>query len=131
MKDAGIDESYELKKSDDGMGNISYYYEKVDKNGVHNMYDALNAVFSGENGSLVMFKRFYGAAFYEPKISESKAIEKAGELYPNAEISKNNLTYHTDNDNEVRLAFEVKFDCGAIVYIDAVTGKVIFTDSVK
>ncbi len=132
----GIDDTYRETVDKDFNGCTVYYYEKVDKNGVLNIYDALNVTVDNESGEVFTFKRFDHPAFLEPVITEDEARAAAKQQYGKyGNVKDCQLAYYMPDlgGKDIYLAYTVTFDdeYAHLIYINAQDGSVLGGDAVK
>ena len=119
----GIDDSYILTKKTYNNG-TEYYWEWVDENGYHNMYDALRV--HVKNGKITLKKRFDNKADQGViAISKSEAIEFAG----GGKVT-DILYYLNDDMNKPRLSYKI-VNGKCITYIDTENCDVLGGDMIK
>ena len=81
----GIDKTYHesVSKNEDY---TEYCFEKIDKNGIINPYDALKVTVDNKTKKVISKKRFDNSTDIEAKIDKKTAKKKAAEAYPNFSI---------------------------------------------
>lgn len=135
--------SYEANESDND--DIKYYWQKTEKNGCQNPYDALSVRIDGKTNEIVLFNRFNDVAKpSEIKITEEEAKQIAlsfKEAFTSVTSCEKAYVMSNDFWNEeradetehtVRLAYTVSLNENRfIVYVDAETGKVLGGDMAK
>ena len=128
----GIDKTY--RESITGNEDYTEYcYEKLDKNGVVNPYDALKVTVENKSGKVIAKKRFENIANIEAKIDKKTAKKKAAETYSDFSIEKCELQYYMPYypDGDIILAYRVEFEKGYVVYVNAESGELAGTDQTK
>ena len=128
----GIDKTYResISKNEDY---TAYCYEKIDKNGIINPYDALKVTIDNKTKKVIAKKRFDNSADIEARIDKKTAKKKAAEAYPNFSIEKSELEYYMPDypNGDIALAYRIQFENGYVIYINAVCGELAGTDQTK
>ena len=128
----GIDKTYHesVSKNEDY---TEYCFEKIDKNGIINPYDALKVTVDNKTKKVISKKRFDNSTDIEAKIDKKTAKKKAAEAYPNFSIEKSKLEYYMPDypEGDIVLAYRIQFENGYVIYINAVSGEVCGRDQIK
>lgn len=138
-----IDDSYMLSINNDNDDTV-YYWEKVDENGLKNIYDSLTVRVDTTNNQVISINRFYDSAESNNiKISEESAkkiildycgnsqeITSCEQVYTKPNFYWNNDSVAYTKVDMVRLAYKITVDNLNIFYVDTETGEIIGGDTI-
>ena len=128
-----IDDTYRENVNKNPDGYSEYCYEKVDKNGIVNPYDALKVTIDSNTGEILASKHFDKSAFIEAKINKKIAEDKATATHSNSTVNLCELEYYMPDypNGNILLAYKVAFKDGKTVYVNAVNGDIVGSDQIK